>query len=447
MENKRVIIEASTSVVYESKVQDAINECYEAGGGIIQLNPGRHYSLPIVLKNNTHLLLDRDAEIIFSSDFSDYSPVFTRWEGTECHALQAMIYAENSNNIKISGGGTINGAGEKWWSAYRSMRAGEISAEVQDVMDKIRPLNKDIKAGSGGGGIETNFLRPSLFQCKNCSEVELSDVKFENPAFWNTHILYSEHVTIKNVEFKSPEDAPNTDGLDIDSSSYVTVEDCLFNVGDDCLCLKSGMDEDGYRVGKSTHHITVKGCMMNKGHGGIVLGSETSGGIHDIDISHCTMNETDRGIRLKTRRKRCGALENIKITNMIMDGVICPIVMNMYYRCGSKPEDVPFLASLEKQEFRVDMTPSLKNITIHGVKASNVKSAALFFMGLPESPVDGLDISNINILTNSKTYIDQPAMDLFDTKCKKGEVYLLNVINGKFHDIKIDGKEVEITND
>ncbi len=429
---------------YSDYIQIEINRLSKDSGGKIILLPGIHKSKPIKLDSKIHLELSEGATLLFSPDFSHYSPVFTRWEGTECHALRAMIFVDSACNVKITGNGIIDGQGDFWWKAYRDLRKNIISDPVKKIMDTLGPLNKNIKAGSGGGGIETNFLRPSLLQVKDCVNVEISGITLKDSAFWNTHILYSTNVSLNGVKFVNPSDAPNTDGLDIDSSSFVTVENCKFDVGDDCLCLKSGMDADGYRVGKSTNNVKIKKCTMNNGHGGVVFGSETSGGINNIDISDCTMNGTDRGIRIKTRRGRCGNIENIAIKNIAMNNVICPIVVNMYYRCGAKPQDIEYLSSLEPKDVRNDSTPFVNNIEIKNLVATNVKSAGLFFLGLPESKIRNLHLEDV-IISKNNTLIDkQPAMDLFDTNVEQGEIYTRFIDNLTYKNIVIDQKEVKL---
>lgn len=428
---------------YAEDIQAAIDECFSKGGGKVILKAGIYRSIPIVLKSNVELHLEDEATLLFSDDFCDYSPVFTRWEGTECNALRSMIFANESTNIKITGNGTIDGRGQKWWSEYRNIRKGIISSEVKSVQELLEPLNKNIEAGSGGGGIDTHFLRPSLIQIKNCNNVLIEGPTLKDSAFWNTHILYSENVKLKRLVFLSPGDAPNTDGLDIDSSSCIQVEDCHFDVGDDCLCLKSGMDADGIRVGKSTHDVIVSGCSMFRGHGGVVIGSETSGGIHDITIRDCIMAGTDRGIRVKTRRKRGGIIRNINIDNIKMDNIICPLVMNMYYRCGAADDQLDYLKSHDKQDVSPDYTPVIENVTVTNLIATNVKSSVAFFYGLPESKIKNLVFKNFNIKTDESVDKLPPAMDFFDTE-PDGHIFIENVEGFSASNIKINNNIIRM---
>lgn len=421
------------------KIQRAIDKLGKEGGRI-HLRRGRHDSLPLTLRSNIHLHIEMGAELIISDDFSHYKTVKTRWEGTECYALQAQIFAENCEDISITGEGLIDGQGGKWWESYRNLRQGQISVEVLKVQNKLLPLNARITGGSGGGGRETGFLRPSLVQFKNCKKVHIEGITLKDSPFWNTHILYCQDVHIENVSFINPENAPNTDGLDIDSSTQVLVDNCLFNVGDDCLCLKSGMDDDGIRVGRTTSHVVIRNCSMEKGHGGIVLGSETSGGIKDITVESCRMNGTDRGIRVKTRRGRGGIIENILLRDITMDHVSAPIVMNMFYRCGADESNLDQLKSMEIPDvLSPDSIPVIKNIHIKDIKAREVKSSSAFFFGLPESPIEGICIDGFEITAAPDETWIAPAMDFFDTRPDSPAILCRNVNDIQCNSVVING--------
>lgn len=418
-------------------IQKAIDRLEGKEGRVI-LAKGRHLSGPLTLPSDCHLYLEEGSELKFSDDFSLYPFVKTRWEGIECHALQSLIFAENASNISIGGRGIIDGRGDRWWSAYSDLRRGIVSQEVKNVQDKLIPLNNEVGGGSGGGGRETGFLRPSLIQFKNCTGAKIEGVTLRNSPFWNTHILYSCDILLKELSFQNPPDAPNSDGLDIDSSRDVTVEGCIFDVGDDCLCLKSGMDEDGIRVGKPTSRITVRNCTMRKGHGAVVIGSETSGGISDVTVENCRMVGTDRGIRVKTRRGRGGIIEKIRLKNLEMDGVAAPIVINMFYRCGALAEDIPRLKSLTAPLHPPEnSTPVIRNIEISDISARSVRSSAAFFLGLPESPITGLKIKNFKARAEPGTIFEEPAMDLFETE-SDGEA----VLTGFLKDAVYEGMQI-----
>lgn len=420
-------------------VQQAVDKL-KGKGGVVHICEGLHYSGPVTLSSGVHLYLEKQAELRFVDDFSLYPSVYTRWEGIGCFALQSLIFAENASDITISGEGTLNGLGRKWWDAYKGIRDGNISPEAEEVRDRLLPLNVDVKGGSGGGGRETGFLRPSLIQFKNCSNISITGVTVENSPFWNTHILCCDTVIIRNVQFRNPTDAPNTDGLDIDSSENVLVEYCRFDVGDDCLCLKAGMDVREGKENGETSDIRIRNCSMNNGHGAVVFGSETSGGIRNVDISDCTMNGTDRGIRVKTRRGRGGFVEDITIRNIRMEHVAAPLVFNMYYRCGAEANEIPVLADRKARSFDQNTTPLIRNILIEDVTASDISSSAAFFSGLPESPISGVKIRNCRVSAQKGCSWSEPAMDFSRTSPRGPELLSTHITNSDLTGITINNE-------
>jgi len=217
---------------------------------------------------------------------------------------------------------------------------------------------------------------------------------------------------VHRVTFRNPADAPNGDGLDIDSSCYVRVSDCLFDVGDDCLCLKSGTDADGRRVGRPTENVVVTNCLMRQGHGGVVMGSEIAGGIRNLVVSNCVFDGTDRGIRLKSRRGRGGTIEDLCFSNIIMRDVICAVVMNLYYACGiSDAEERARLGSRSPQPVD-ETTPSIRNVAISGINAYDLRNTGAVLMGLPESPLTGISLSNCRFRLADGKPTGAPAMAL-----------------------------------
>jgi hypothetical protein len=193
----------------------------------------------------------------------------------------------------------------------------------------------------------------------------------------------------------NPSDTPNGDGFDIDSCSNVRVSDCHFDVGDDCLCLKSGINEDGRRVGKPTENVTVTNCTMMAGHGGVVMGSENSGGIRNVTVSNCIFIGTDRGIRIKTNRARGAFIENILVNNVYMEDVFCPFAINSFYRYGVDEND-PSMNSPEAIPVS-EKTPRVKHIHLSNITAKNCRAAAGFIYGLPEMPVEDIFLRHVHI--------------------------------------------------
>lgn len=387
----------------------AIEKCSKDKGGKIIVGPGKYLTGPIHLKSNINLHLEKDVIILFGSNFDDYPPVKSRWEGVECYGYCPCLYGENLNNVSITGPGIIDGQGQAWWNEFKKRRQG--SKEPFSVHDKeFAKLNNGIDLSDcGGGGIGSFFFRPPLIQFNNCSNILLDGFTTRNSPFWNTHLVYCKDVTVKKVTFQNPENGINGDGLDIDSCSGVKVFDCNFDVNDDCLCFKAGIGADGMRVNKPCENVIVKNCKMLRGHGSVVMGSETAGGIRNIEISDCVFNGTDRGIRIKSRRGRAGGVENLTLNNIIMNDVGCPIVMHLYYECGAKPEEIEALADKNPRPI-TKTTPYIRNIKITNVTADNAQTAAAVFLGLPERPIENVLFENVKITMAKNGKPGRPAM-------------------------------------
>ena len=368
------------------------------GGGEVVIPPGEHRSGPIVLPSNFTLTLHDGATVMFDDDPALYKPVWTRWEGVECWAMQPLIYIPSAENVTIKGKGTFDGAGQSWWHRLRDKRAAGQTGPIEPFELALAELNPGFEtAADGGGGRKIQYLRPPLLQPYKSRNLKFEDFTLRNSPFWTLHPVYCQDIIIKNLHVENPADSHNTDAIDLDSCSRVLIEDCILDVGDDGVTIKSGSGPDGVRVGIPTTDVTVKNCTVYAAHGGVVIGSETAGGIENIKVDGCKFIGTERGIRLKTRRGRGGTIKNIEIRNIVADKVWCPITFNMYYRPGLKPEDKDFetLTSIEAQPV-TPTTPHIDGVTIENVNATNVRSAAAFIVGLPEAPIKNVSITNFN---------------------------------------------------
>ena len=422
---------------------NAINVLKRDGGGTLTVTKGVWYTGPIELFSDITLNIEEGAEISFLTDEDRYPPVYTRWEGVDCYAMHPCIFANGQKNVKITGKGTVNGNGQVWWEKRLDYKAKKVNKPKTAIQNKFASLNPGYEnQPSGGGGRNIQFLRPPLIQFYKSTDCVIEDVRICNSPFWTVHPVYCKNVLISGIRVENPaENAPNTDGIDIDSCSNVTVRNCRINVGDDAIVIKSGAGESGIKAAVPCSNVTVSDCLVLSGHGGIVLGSETAAGINNVVAKNCEFYGTDRGIRIKTRRQRGGAIKNLTFENLTIKDCLCPLAINMYYVCGANPSD-DFLFSLEKQKVD-ESTPSIKDLTIKSVKATGCKSSAGFIAGLPESPVENITISDCYFETDEKSDKSPDLSEMFAgiPSVTKKSFRIINSKNLSIKSTEISGPE------
>lgn len=364
-------------------IAKAIEEAAKKGGGTVYFPAGKYITGPIHFKSNITLFIDAGAELHFSDNFDDYLPmVKSRWEGTEVTNFSPLIYGDGLENIAIVGRGLIDGHGKKWWGYSEVTIRNQKVGEETKWQKEFKRLNKDVLAPDLPGWVERGFLRPPFIQFLNCNNIQIKDIKIQNSPFWTVNPQYCNNVTVDGVTIDNPP-SPNTDGINPESCSNVRIANCHISVGDDCITIKSGKDRSGRKVNVPAENYTITNCTMLRGHGGVVIGSEMSGGVKNIVISNCVFDGTDRGIRLKTARGRGGVVENIRVSNIVMRNIRDQaIVLNMQY---AKTEVEPV----------TERTPLFKDVFISDM-AGTTNSVALI-RGLEEMPVENVSFSNINM--------------------------------------------------
>jgi polygalacturonase len=315
-------------------------EALKGGGGTLRVERGVWRTGPLELFSNITLCLEEGAVISFIPEPERYGPVYTRWEGIRCYGMHPCLFADGQEHITITGPGGLDGNGLVWWDMLRDKRRRGQTRPESPAEQELARLNRGFETQPGGGGGRgIQFLRPPLVQFLNCRGVRLESVSLRNSPFWTLHPVFCEGLTIRGLSISNPPDAPNTDGIDIDSCGDVRIENCHISVGDDGIALKSGSGEDGIKTGRPCRDVVVRGCVVENGHGGIVIGSETAGGVFQVLAEDCLFRGTDRGIRVKSRRGRGGLIRDLEFRNITMENNLCPVVINMYYRCGADISD------------------------------------------------------------------------------------------------------------
>jgi len=357
----------------------AISACHNAGGGKVVVPAGNFFTGPIHLLSNVNLHLDEGAQLLFSTNPNDYLPVvFTRWEGMELMGYSPLVYAYQQENIALTGKGTLNGqanelnwwpwkGGEKWAKPGVATQANARRQLEMDV-EKNRPVSERVYA-------ENSQLRPAFVQLYQCKNILIEDVTITNAPFWLLHPVLSENVIIRGVTCDSL--GPNSDGCDPESCKNVIIENCYFDTGDDCIAIKSGRNADGRRIAVASENIVIRDCKMRSGHGGIVIGSEISGGARNIFAENCEMSSPDleRGLRIKTNSVRGGTVENIYVRNINIGEVQTAIVIDFNYEEGDSGVNTPYVKNIDVRDLRCKNAKQVFNV--RGYKRSPITNLHL----------------------------------------------------------------------
>ncbi|HEX3006694.1 MAG TPA: glycoside hydrolase family 28 protein [Bacteroidales bacterium] len=386
-------------------IANAIDVVVKKGGGTVVFPEGTWLTGPIVLKSNVRIHTLKGALVVFSKDKNEYPLVKTWYEGLQSWRCMAPLFAENAENIAITGEGIFDGSGEAWrpvkkflmtpgewdevvagggaltadgsqWYPDSSAYRGSLLGSPRGEMDELQA--KTIKT----------FLRPVMLNFMNCKRVLLEGITFQNTPSWCLHPVLCQDITINKVKVFNEHWVVNGDALDLESCKNAIINDCLFDAGDDAICMKSGRDAEGRKRGIPTENVIISKCTVYRGHGAFVIGSEMSGGARNIRISHCTFMGTDNGLRFKSTRGRGGVVENIFISDINMINIIDDaILFDLYYAVKQKTSVVPPVD---------ETTPQFRNIHVKNVVCKGAKRAFLL-QGLPEMNLRNITFEDITI--------------------------------------------------
>jgi len=376
--------------------RQAIKACHKAGGGRVIVPAGIFLTGAIHLKSNVNLHLTKDAIVRFNTDPKKYLPVvFTRWEGVECMNYSPLIYAFEQENIAITGEGLLDGqASSKNWWAWKGSKTTNNRNQNLARKKLLRMAEEGVpveKRVFGEGG----YLRPNFIQPYRCKNVLIEGVRIVNSPMWEIHPVLCENVIVRGVNIRSH--GPNNDGCDPESCTDVLIEDCIFDTGDDCIALKSGRNADGRRINKPIENVVIRNCQMKDGHGGVVIGSEISGGARNIFVENCIMDSPNlnRALRIKTNSVRGGLIENIFMRDVKIGEVSEAIVkINFYYGEGDAGNFLPVVRNIYLTNVTSQKSPHV--FYIKGYESSPIKNIFLencAFYGVREA-------SEINAVEN-----------------------------------------------
>ncbi len=402
-------------------IQNAIHVCPR--GGRVRVPAGTYYVRPVVLKSHMTLELQEGA-ILLGDICEEHYPLMpgemlddrteeaiqvSTWEGSPFPGRQSFVSAYYAEDVTIVGRGIIDGNAQNstWW--------------------------EDVKTRTVG--------RPRLVFFNHCQRIRFHGILGRNSASWNFHPFFCQDVGFYDIAVEAPKDSPNTDGTDPESCDDVRYIGVRFSVGDDAIALKSGKMYMGMKYQTPATRHVIRNCLMEYAHGAVVLGSEMSGGIQDLSVTQCLFSHTDRGLRIKTRRGRgkYAIIDGVEFSNIRMENVMTPLVINMYYFCDpdGKTEYV-----WSKEALPVDDgTPYLGAFTFRDMECVDCEWAAGYFYGLTEQPIGSITIENVSFTFKEDASSGHPAMmSYIDEECKRG-LYFNSVKKVCLKNVTMQGQE------
>jgi polygalacturonase len=370
-------------------IQKAIDAASNAGGGTIAFKPGIYLSGSIFLKSGTNLLVGEGVTLRGMQDLSGYPVMPTRVAGIEMSWPAALINVYQQANVTISGKGIIDGDGKVWWDKYWELR------------------RKDYEPKGLRWAADYDCQRPRLIQIYQSHDVNVQGLTLKRSGFWTVHVCYSQKVNVDGVTIRNNEGGrgPSTDGIDLDSSSGVVVQRCDIECNDDAICLKAGRDADGLRVNRPSEKISIHDNTVRSGAAGVTFGSETSGGIRDIDVSRLhVLPGVPNGILFKSASTRGGTIQGIDIHNVDMEGVgsVFSVQFNWnpsysYAKIPDGIKDYPLYWNVLTEPVPAEKgLPHLRDVRVSDLTAKDAKQA-FSVASYKDSPLTGFEFRNLSI--------------------------------------------------
>ncbi|WP_276255845.1 glycoside hydrolase family 28 protein [Halomontanus rarus] len=370
-------------------IQSAIDAAADAGGGVVAIPEGTYRSGALFLASDVELRLDDGATLRAIQDDDAYPTTRTRVAGIEMEWPAALLTVSECENVRITGEGTVDGNGEYWWRKFNDMRGEYEERGLRWAVD-----------------YDCERVRPIVVY--DSTDVRLSEFTVKRQGFWAVTMTYSERVHVDGVTVRGNVGGygPSTDGINTDSSRDVLVEHCDVDGNDDCLCIKAGRDADGLRVDRPTENVVYRHCITREGGGLVTIGSETSGGVRNLEVYDIRGEGTDTGIRFKSAKVRGGLIEDVRFHDLEMDGVRTVFEWNLNwhpdYSYPTIPDDVPESAYQEHWEVLTEPVeppergvPEFRDITVTDLTATNTEGAVWDVTGYPERPISDVHLENV----------------------------------------------------
>lgn len=379
------------------------------------IEKGTYLVTSLYLKSDINIYFEAGAKLVASTKRRNY-PIHSSnsgigiWEGNETNNFASTLNFIGVDNVTIYGAGEIDGQATDgdWYINHR----------VQNIA----------------------WRGHSIFTA-NSTNIIIIGLYVHNTQAWAIHPYKSNNIKFYNLKIENTPSMPTTDGIDPDMCSNVEIKGCEFSVGDDCIAIKSGTYELAKKYRLACSNIIIENNLMSLGHGGVVFGSESSGGIYNVVVRKCVFKNTDRGLRIKTRRGRgnIGQIDNITFDNILMDNVLTPFVINSYYNMGPAGGHTEYVWTTKKLPID-EYTPILGKFHFSNMKCTNVEYAAGVFLGLPEMPIKEVSFDNVSFAYKEEASEGIPCMMEHPYTMKKRGIYCLNVENLKLNNVKFEGQ-------
>ncbi len=401
-----------TSFLNTAAIEAAIQKCNADGGGVVYVPSGTWHTGPVTLLSNVNLHISEGATLLFATEYELYlPPVLTRWEGMDCYNIHPLVYAFDAANIALTGKGTIDGqaSNEVWWwmngNPDYGWREGMNNQKIAGRMQLLSHEQNQTPVEERRFGLE-GALRPQLVNFNNCNTVLIEDLTLKNSPFWVIHPVLTDNFILRGVTIVSA--GPNSDGCDPESCNGVLIENCYFDTGDDCIAIKSGRNNDGRRWAIPSQNIIVRNCRMADGHGGVVIGSEISGGFSNLFVEDCEMDSPEllRVIRIKTSDCRGGIIENVNVRNVKVGKCSEAVLkINLMYE--------------PLEDCKRGFPPFVRNVTLENV-TSQESQYGIYIIGLDGS----VNVSDVTLRNCSFNGVQQGTSITGAEKVKLKKVFI-----------------------
>jgi polygalacturonase len=384
-------------------IKKAINKANEVGGAIVIIPEGEWITGKIHLKSNVNIHLNKGAVLIFSENPEDYLPaVHTTWEGMECYNYSPLIYAYQCKDIAITGQGEIRAKMDIWskWFARPPAHMNSLK-HLYNLAASNSPVEERNMVN------DTSNLRPQFIQFNRCENILLEGITIMNSPFWTIHPYLCNNVLIKDLNVFAH--GHNNDGVDPEMCQNILIENCIFDQGDDAIAVKSGRNQDAWRLNTPTKNLVIKNCYVKNGHQLLAVGSELSGGIENIYMDSCQVADgakLNHLVYIKTNERRGGFVKNIHVSHIKagkIDQGILGIETDVLYQWRD------LVPTYERR-----LTP-IKDIYLDNIEVTNAKYISKI-SGQEELPVENVLLKNVtadtlqgtkNILINILNYSDE----------------------------------------